>query len=145
MGSLGLIGNMIGKVVKIDQSMSINEKGGFARICVDIDLQSPLLLAFKIFDEERQLVYEGLHLLCFGCGRYGHERMVCPDSVGSDEAPCIAASLNEKDDQMNQTLVDSDKSTIVQGMTMAGAHRSGVGSHSGRELGSSKDKHAECL
>ncbi|KAI9117180.1 hypothetical protein K1719_011346 [Acacia pycnantha] len=36
--SLGLIGNMIGKIVKIDRSTSIYEKGGFARICVEIDL-----------------------------------------------------------------------------------------------------------
>ncbi|KAI9120492.1 hypothetical protein K1719_007525 [Acacia pycnantha] len=29
-----------------------------------------------------QLVYEGLHSVCFGCGTYGHERDKCPHSPG---------------------------------------------------------------
>ncbi|KAI9114506.1 hypothetical protein K1719_014204 [Acacia pycnantha] len=64
------------KNCEIDRSTSIYEKGGFARICVEMDLQTPLLSTFKVFGEEKQLVYEGLHLVC---GMYGHEQVVCPD------------------------------------------------------------------
>ncbi|KAI9096372.1 hypothetical protein K1719_026091 [Acacia pycnantha] len=90
--SLGMIGNMIGKMIKIDRSMSIYDKGGFARICVEVDLQKPLLSAFTAFGADKQLVYEGLHLVCFECGLYGHERKGCPyrkeaELSGNDGGP----------------------------------------------------------
>ena len=34
--ALGIIGNMIGKMIKIDRSTSIYDKGEFAWICVEI-------------------------------------------------------------------------------------------------------------
>ncbi|KAI9111112.1 hypothetical protein K1719_017987 [Acacia pycnantha] len=75
--SLGIIGNMIGRMIKIDRSTSIYDKGEFARICVEVDLHKPLLPAFTVFGEDKQLVYEGLHLVCFSCGKYGHARENC--------------------------------------------------------------------
>ncbi|KAI9096407.1 hypothetical protein K1719_026126 [Acacia pycnantha] len=58
--SLGMIGNMIGKMIKIDRSMSIYDKG--------------------------------LHLVCFECGLYGHERKGFPhrkevELSGNDGGP----------------------------------------------------------
>ncbi|KAI9081309.1 hypothetical protein K1719_036730 [Acacia pycnantha] len=44
--SLGIIGNMIGKMIKIDRSTSIYDKGAFARICEEVDLHKPLLPSF---------------------------------------------------------------------------------------------------
>lgn len=76
--SLGMIGNMIGRIIKIDRSTSLYDKGGFARICVEIDLGKPLIPAFIAFGEIKQLVYEGLHQVCFHCGIYGHEQQNCP-------------------------------------------------------------------
>ncbi|KAI9082694.1 hypothetical protein K1719_035268 [Acacia pycnantha] len=78
--SLRRIGNLVGKMIKLDRSTSIYEKGGFARICVEIDLQKPLLPSYVVFGEERPIVYEGLHQVCFACGKYGHKKEVC--SVG---------------------------------------------------------------
>ncbi|KAI9107919.1 hypothetical protein K1719_021255 [Acacia pycnantha] len=57
--SLGIIGNMIGKIIKIDRSTSIYDKGAFSRICVEVDLHKPLLPAFTVFGEDKQLVWEG--------------------------------------------------------------------------------------
>ncbi|KAI9095428.1 hypothetical protein K1719_026462 [Acacia pycnantha] len=53
--SLGITGNMIGKMIKIDRSTSIYDKGEFALICVEINLQQPLLSAFNAFGEDMQL------------------------------------------------------------------------------------------
>ncbi|KAI9125426.1 hypothetical protein K1719_004042 [Acacia pycnantha] len=75
--ALDMIGNMIGRIIKIDRSTSIYDKGEFARICVEVDLQKPLLPAFTVFGEHKQLVYEGLHLVCFRCGVYGHAQESC--------------------------------------------------------------------
>ncbi|KAI9075696.1 hypothetical protein K1719_042312 [Acacia pycnantha] len=76
--SLRRIGNMIGKMIKVDRSTSIYDKGGFARICVEIDLKQPLLPTYLVFGEERPIVYEGLHHVCFSCGKYGHQKVDCP-------------------------------------------------------------------
>ncbi|KAI9110195.1 hypothetical protein K1719_018637 [Acacia pycnantha] len=45
--SLHIIGNMIGKMI-------------------------------KVFGEERPIIYEGLHQVCFMCGKYGHRKDNCP-------------------------------------------------------------------
>ncbi|KAI9112455.1 hypothetical protein K1719_016378 [Acacia pycnantha] len=76
--SLRRIGNMVGKMIKIDRSTSVYDKGGFARICVEIDLTQPLLPTYMVFGEERTIVYEGLHQVCFKCGKYGHQKGECP-------------------------------------------------------------------
>ncbi|KAI9127860.1 hypothetical protein K1719_000853 [Acacia pycnantha] len=66
--SLEIIGNMIGKIIKIDRSTSIYDKGGFARICVEVDLLKPLLPADlrmrRGVREERRLgaVFMGVQL-----------------------------------------------------------------------------------
>ncbi|KAI9115348.1 hypothetical protein K1719_013667 [Acacia pycnantha] len=50
--SLRRIRNMIGKMIKVDRTTSIYDKGGFARICVEIDLQQPLVPSYTVFGEE---------------------------------------------------------------------------------------------
>ncbi|KAI9083745.1 hypothetical protein K1719_034334 [Acacia pycnantha] len=75
---------MVGKMIKVDRFTSVYDKGGFARICVEIDLKNPLLPTCTIFSEERPIIYEGLHQVCFVCGKYGHKKESC--SVGQDEA-----------------------------------------------------------
>ncbi|KAI9092519.1 hypothetical protein K1719_027647 [Acacia pycnantha] len=85
--SLRRIGNMIGKMIKVDRSTSIYDKGGFARICVEIDLKKPLLPTYLIFGEERPIIYEGLHQVCLGCGKYGHQKNVCPVLVCQQRMP----------------------------------------------------------
>ncbi|KAI9121075.1 hypothetical protein K1719_008108 [Acacia pycnantha] len=83
--SIRRIGNMIGKTLKIDRTTAFSEKGGFARMCVEVDLQKPLLPGFSHFGEERRFKYEGLHLVCFTCGRYGHRMDQCTVTTQSKE------------------------------------------------------------
>ncbi|KAI9086907.1 hypothetical protein K1719_031068 [Acacia pycnantha] len=88
--SLRRIGNMIGRMIKVDRSTSIYEKGGFARICVEIDLKQPLLPSYVVFGEERSIIYEGLHQVYFECRKYGHQKEGCSlrktDDHGNKEA-----------------------------------------------------------
>ncbi|KAI9072555.1 hypothetical protein K1719_045486 [Acacia pycnantha] len=79
--SLRRIGNMIGKMIKVDRSTSVYDKGGFARICVEIDLKKPLIPTYLVFGEERPIIYEGLHQVCLMCGKYGHQKEGCPLNV----------------------------------------------------------------
>ncbi|KAI9127487.1 hypothetical protein K1719_002046 [Acacia pycnantha] len=141
--SLGLIGNMIGKIVKIDRSTSIYEKGGFARICVEIDLQTPLLPAFKVFGEVKQLVYEGLHLVCFGCGKYGHERMVCPDRARCKDGQGVVAGGSVNNGQTTCAPTEGDKTATTPmsaSAAAAGGLRSEEISQPGGVSGSDKEE-----
>ncbi|KAI9124747.1 hypothetical protein K1719_004074 [Acacia pycnantha] len=79
--SIRRIGNMIGRTLKIDRATVFSEKCGFTRVCVEVDLQKPLLPGFRHFGEERRFTFEGLHLVCFTCGKYGHRMEHCTDTV----------------------------------------------------------------
>ncbi|KAI9099564.1 hypothetical protein K1719_024569 [Acacia pycnantha] len=46
------ISNMVGRMIKVDRSTSVYGKGGFARICVEIDLKQPLLPSYKAKDKQ---------------------------------------------------------------------------------------------
>lgn len=71
-------GNRIGRTVRVDKTTLIASRGKFARVCVEIDLTKPLRAGYRIKGEMHELQYEGLHDLCFHCGRYGHRLSACP-------------------------------------------------------------------
>jgi hypothetical protein len=74
----GKLGDTICKTLKVDKATSICTSGNFARICVEVDLMKPLLLSkFKLRRRPRRIVHEGLHLICFQCGQYGHKKDAC--------------------------------------------------------------------
>ena len=78
------IGNHIGKTLKVDRTTSVHIRGNYARICVEVDLTKPLLSKFKLRRRIRHISYEGLHMICFGCGQYGHKHEVCPYSMNKE-------------------------------------------------------------
>ena len=67
-----MIGNLVGKTLKVDSRTYLTERGKFARICVELDLDKKLWTAIRIFGKELIVEYEGLHKICFCCGKYGH-------------------------------------------------------------------------
>ena len=75
--SLNKIGGLLGKTLKVDAVTYLAERGRYARICVELDLRKKLHSAVRIFGKERHVEYEGLHLICFKCGKYGHHRDSC--------------------------------------------------------------------
>jgi hypothetical protein len=76
---LNFIGNRIGKTVKVDKNTLTQERGKYARLCVQVDLTKPLLAMFTIKGRKYNIEYEGLHMLCLTCGKFGHYREGCPD------------------------------------------------------------------
>lgn len=76
---LSTIGNKIGRTVKVDKNTLQVKKGNYARIYVEVNLTKPLLTMFSIKGRMYKIEYEGLHLLCLSCARFGHYRERCPE------------------------------------------------------------------
>lgn len=74
------IGDCIGRFVKVDDHTIRASKGRYARIAVEIDLHKPLLPKYILGSEEFNVEYEGIRLICFSCGVFGHHQDDCPQS-----------------------------------------------------------------
>nr|XP_023919428.1 uncharacterized protein LOC112030992 [Quercus suber]POF01646.1 uncharacterized protein CFP56_70351 [Quercus suber] len=72
------IGKAIGPVLKIDANTANGVRGHFARLCVQVNLEKPLLRKIYLGKIEQYVQYEGINALCFSCGRIGHKREACP-------------------------------------------------------------------
>ncbi|XP_058725763.1 uncharacterized protein LOC131597062 [Vicia villosa] len=85
-------GNRIGRTIKIDKTTTKQERGKYARICVVVNLSKPLLGMFKIGGSCYKIEYEGLHLLCLACGKYGHYKEGCPlKNTGKEKEVVVSA------------------------------------------------------
>ncbi|VVA39940.1 PREDICTED: reverse mRNAase [Prunus dulcis] len=75
--ALKRIGNLLGKLLKIDALTTSQNRGKFARMCVEPDLTKRLEAFVQIYQEWYNIEYEGLPDICYLCGRYGHKREHC--------------------------------------------------------------------
>ncbi|KAJ1422816.1 Zinc finger, CCHC-type [Sesbania bispinosa] len=86
---LWIIRDVVGHTINIDQNTlrqyedivgtsMVMERGKFARIFVEVDLRKVLISRFRLNGRVYHVEYEGLHLICFNCGRFGHRKECCP-------------------------------------------------------------------
>uniref|UniRef100_A0A2N9H4L7 CCHC-type domain-containing protein n=1 Tax=Fagus sylvatica TaxID=28930 RepID=A0A2N9H4L7_FAGSY len=83
--SLLHIGSGLGPVLRVDFNTAAGTRGRFARICVQIDLDKPLARTVRVGKTRLAVIYEGIGLLCFHCGRIGHRSELCPSHVLEEE------------------------------------------------------------
>ncbi|XP_017644360.1 uncharacterized protein LOC108485001 [Gossypium arboreum] len=72
------IGELVGKVVKLDMNTDSRSPGRFARMAVYVNLDKPLVSQVLINGRTQKVEYESLSTICFNCGRYGHVDNMCP-------------------------------------------------------------------
>ena len=72
------VGKNIGRPIKVDEATSLVSRCHFAGMCVEVDLEKPLMSKFEFHRKVRRVEYEGIHLICFNCGRYNHGKEECP-------------------------------------------------------------------
>jgi len=61
------LGSTLGEMLKIDQVTTIQSKGKFARICIELDLDKSLQPKVIARGYLLSIQYEGLHAICFKC------------------------------------------------------------------------------
>lgn len=67
----------MGKLLKIDINTVQQERGRYARTCVEIDLKKPLKTYIRFKKKVCRFEYEALNMICFSCGRFGHNKEGC--------------------------------------------------------------------
>jgi len=71
------IGENIGKVLRINSHTTMEARGKYARLCIQVDLNKLLVNTVIIGLFEQGVTYEGIQRLCFSCGRVGHKADSC--------------------------------------------------------------------
>ena len=71
------IGSVIGSVLRIDSYIATRSRGSYARLCIQIELDKPLINSIKIGRLVQQVKYEGILSLCFCYGRFGYKQENC--------------------------------------------------------------------
>ncbi|KAF7844981.1 uncharacterized protein G2W53_001886 [Senna tora] len=94
------IGGLIGRTIKVDPTTSLTSRGKFARICVEINLKKQLVPQVEVRGRSYAVEYEGLHLICFHCGRYGHSKDLCMLKKETE--------VKEKTQQVDLNIVPKD-------------------------------------
>lgn len=74
---LAFIGDHIGKIGKVDKNTFTRERGAYTRLFIQVDINKSLLAMFSVKGRHYKVEYEGLHISCLGCGRYGYHAEVC--------------------------------------------------------------------
>ncbi|KAK9939900.1 hypothetical protein M0R45_016580 [Rubus argutus] len=105
--TLTTIGKLLGSVVKVDKLTLAQSRGKFGRLCVEIDLLKPLVPYMEVEDTAYSIIYEGISMICFNCGCYGHTKANCTIPITSSSAS--TNSMNEKD----STGPDNDNTNMI--------------------------------
>lgn len=66
-------------MVKVDKNTLSRERGKYVRLCIQVNLIKLMLVMFSIKGRYYKVEYEGLHLLCRLCGRFGHSTGGCTE------------------------------------------------------------------
>ena len=103
------VGQLVGTIIKIDYHIESRERGKFARIIVRISLSQPLVSQFNLDGKIQKVEYEGLPIICYQCGKYGHNSTVCLEKQVSNGA---MAGNSESIPLVNMTA-DKDGASVV--------------------------------
>jgi len=87
-------------MLRIDSHTINGERGQFARLCIQINIDKPLNNCVKIGKMTQTVQYEGLNSLCFACRRIGHRNCLVlirkldpsPEGPDSNKQPCTLSS-----------------------------------------------------
>ncbi|KAF7815394.1 putative ribonuclease H protein At1g65750 family [Senna tora] len=112
------IGDLVGRTLKIDPTTSLTSRGKFARICIEINLKKQLVPQVEVRGRCYAVEYEGLHMVCFHCGRYGHTRDLCmlkKEAEGMEKSQQVDLNEVPNDGEQGRDNGDEAAPGMVQG------------------------------
>lgn len=68
---------LIGKPIGLDKNTVLAMRGKYARLCIEVDFDKPLVPLYALGNFDQRVEYEGLHNICFRCGIVGHRSDSC--------------------------------------------------------------------
>ena len=74
---LKVIAEAVGKPIKSDLTTTKMERGNYARVCVEVNLASPVIRKVWIQDHWHEVELESLNLICRTCSCYDHVAQDC--------------------------------------------------------------------
>ncbi|CAI9108489.1 OLC1v1008087C1 [Oldenlandia corymbosa var. corymbosa] len=87
--ALNAIGDFLGRIIKIDPNTLNAKRGNYARIAVELDVDTPLTARFQID--------EGWYNICYNCGKIGHGLLICPEKEAARERQTVSTESQPKD------------------------------------------------
>lgn len=79
--------DLLGRTMKIDHMSLTGLRCRFSRVCVEVNLDAPLLPFLTFLDLAQKVEYEGLHMICFKCGKFDYRVDDCPSLMQASPAP----------------------------------------------------------
>nr|XP_023882722.1 uncharacterized protein At4g02000-like [Quercus suber]POE72678.1 uncharacterized protein CFP56_18678 [Quercus suber] len=75
------IGQALRTILRVDTHTALEARGRYARLCIQVDMNKPLVTNVLIGQRSQPVVYERLNQLCFDCGCLGHQWEFCPFTI----------------------------------------------------------------
>ncbi|XP_031124258.1 uncharacterized protein LOC116026974 [Ipomoea triloba] len=111
------IGNKLGKIIRVDHTTSLVSRGKFARVCMEVDITQPLISRFTLEEKVWPVAYEGMHLVCFSCGLYGHRQDCCPTAPQKDPEEAAHEGTEQGQAERSQQSARAPPTMGVGGFT----------------------------
>ena len=70
------IGSAIGLVLRIDSYMANGSRGSYARLCIQVDIDRPLIKSIRIGRMVQQVLYEGISSYAFAMDDWGISKKI---------------------------------------------------------------------
>nr|POE60007.1 hypothetical protein CFP56_03600 [Quercus suber] len=102
------IRSIIGPVLRIDSFTASETRGGYARLCVQIDLEKPLISSIRVGRLVQKVLYEGISSLCFCCGKLGHKQDSCGLKRKEPNSENVAGVTLENNEASGEVQSDSN-------------------------------------
>lgn len=106
------IGRAIGPILRIDSHTANGERGRFARLCIQVNLEKPLIRTVYLRKLAQCVQYEGINALCFSCGRIGHKVETCPYLIRAASIEAAKERDTCSQEQGNEQGIGKDESEL---------------------------------
>lgn len=118
--TLTRIGNLLGWTLKVDAHTTDAARGQYARICVQVPIDKPLITVTALGHHTQRIIYEGINQICFSCGKIGHKSLSCPEFLRSPPTDQHAQSPTDNTPGPSSSPNHTPPSTSEQSSSMHG-------------------------